>query len=270
MAITQATRPAVRVETTGKMPTGTAEFAGAKVSSVLQHAPEPVLFARLRLTMAANPSIEHPAVASVNVDMNGRCVRAQAAAGSISGAIDELADRLRVRLDRAARNWAARRGTMPSDEPGEWRHQSIPAHRPQYFPRPSAERSVICQVSRASGRLTVADAATELELLDYDFLLFTEVSTGADATINRGSDGYLLVLAARRHPISMSPVPRSVQVSDQPAPTLTAADAITRLESLGGQFAFYRDADSRRGNVVYHRYDGHYGLLTPTAIGTAR
>lgn len=247
MTMSQATRPAVRVETTGNVPIGMAELAEAKFGSVLRHAAEPVLFARVRLTMAANPAVERPAVASVNVDMNGRFVRAQAASESMRGAIDQLADRLRVRLGRAKRNWAALRGTMPDNEPGEWRHQSIPTHRPPYFPRPSAERSVICQVSRASGKLTAADAAAELELLDYEFLLFTEVSTGADAIIARNGDGYLLV-----------------RVGDQPAPTLTAADAITRLESLGDQFIFYLDADSRRGNVVYHRYDGHYGLLTPS------
>lgn len=264
MATTQATRPAVRVETAGKVPTGMAELAGAKIGSVLRHAAEPVLFARIRLTMAADPAVEQPAVASVNVDMNGRFVRAQAASESMRDAIDKLADRFRVRLDRTARNWAALRGTMSDSEPGEWRHQRIPAHRPHCFPRPSAERSVICQVSRASGKLTVADAAAELELLDYDFLLFTEVSTGTDAIIHRSDDGYLLALAARRHPTPSRPVPGSVRVSDQAAPVLTAAEAITRLESLGDQFTFYLDADSRRGNVVYHRYDGHFGLVTPS------
>jgi ribosome-associated translation inhibitor RaiA len=261
MATTQATRPAVRVETIGKVPARMAEMAGAKVDSALRYAPEPVLFARLTLTMAANPAVKQPAVATVNVDMNGRFVRAQAASESMRGAIDQVADRLRVRLGRAARNWAALRGTMPGNEPGEWRHQCVPADRPRYFLRPAADRSVICQASRASGRLTVADAVAELELLDYDFLLFTEISTGADSVVNRDGDGYLLVLAARR-PISPAAGPGSVRVSDQPAPTLTAADAITRLESLGDQFTFYLDADSRRGNVVYHRYDGHYGLLT--------
>jgi hypothetical protein len=193
--------------------------------------------------------------------MNGRLVRAQAAAESMRGAIEQLAKRLRVRLDRARRDWATLRGTMPVNEPGEWRHQSSPAHRPPYFPRPAAERSVICQVSQASGKMTAADAAAELELLDYDFFLFTEPATGADAIIYRSGGGYLLVLAAPRYPTSAFPVPSSVRVSDQPAPTLIAADAITRLESLGDQFTFYLDADSRRGNVVYHRYDGHYGLV---------
>lgn len=264
MAKTQAAQSVVRVETAGRVPAGMAELAVAKIGSVLRRATEPVLFTRLTLTMAADPAVEKPAVASINVDMNGRFVRARAAGESMRGSIDKLASRFRVRLDRAGRNCAAVRGTIPDNEPGEWRHQSIPAHRPPYFPRPAAGRTVICQVSRASGRLTVADAAAELELLDYDFLLFTEVSTGADAVIDRSGNCYRLVLAARRVPNSPSPVPGSVRVSDRPAPTLTAADAITRLESLGDQFTFYFDADCRRGNVVYHRYDGHYGLLTPS------
>lgn len=262
MAMRQAARPAVRVETSGKVPTRMAELAVAKVESVLRQASEPVLFARLALTMATNPAVEHPAVASVNVDMNGRFVRAQAASESMRGAIDQLVARLRIRLDRAGRNWAARRGTLPDNQPGEWRHQSIPAHRPPFFPRPAEERAMICQVSRASGRLTIAEAMAELELLDYDFLLFTEASTGTDAMIHRSGDGYLLTMAAPSRLTSPSDIPGSVQVSGQPTPTLNAADAITRLDAMGDQFTFYLDADSGRGHVVYHRYDGNYGLLT--------
>ncbi len=268
MAATQVMRPAVRVETTGKVPSGMAELAIAKVGSVLRHAAEPVHFVRLTLIMAADPAVEQPAVASVNVDMNGRFIRAQATSESMRGAIEHLADRLRARLERARRSRAAPRGAMPDNEPGEWRHKSVPAHRPHHVLRPASERSVICQVSRASGRLAVADAVAELELLDYDFLLFTEVSTGADAIIHHSGDDDLLVLAARRHPTSPSPVPGSVRISDQSAPTLVAHDAITRLEALGDQFTFYLDADSRRGNVIYHRYDGHYGLVIPP--GSAR
>jgi hypothetical protein len=45
------------------------------------------------------------------------------------------------------------------------------------------------------------------------------------------------------------------------------ARAIDRLELSGEPFAFFRDPGSGRGHVVYHRYDGHYGLITPAAAG---
>jgi hypothetical protein len=28
---------------------------------------------------------------------------------------------------------------------------------------------------------------------------------------------------------------------------------------------FYLDADHARGRLLYHRYDGHYGLITPAS-----
>jgi ribosome-associated translation inhibitor RaiA len=129
MATTQVAQAAVRVQTMGKVPIEMARLAVARVGSVLRHAAEPVLFARVTLSMSADPAAKPPATASVNVDMNGRVVRAQASGESMRGAIGQLASRLQVRLDRAGRNWAALRGTMPGNEPGEWRHQSIPAHQ---------------------------------------------------------------------------------------------------------------------------------------------
>ncbi len=49
-----------------------------------------------------------------------------------------------------SRNWGALRGTIPATEPGQWRHQGIPAHRPPYFPRPGDRRAVISHASYAA------------------------------------------------------------------------------------------------------------------------
>ncbi|MEV7189390.1 sigma 54 modulation/S30EA ribosomal C-terminal domain-containing protein [Kitasatospora sp. NPDC093102] len=46
-------------------------------------------------------------------------------------------------------------------------------------------------------------------------------------------------------------------------PCLTGAQARVRLDLSGLPFVFYTDAATGRGNVLYHRYDGHYGLITP-------
>jgi hypothetical protein len=35
------------------------------------------------------------------------------------------------------------------------------------------------------------------------------------------------------------------------------------LELMGWPFVFFRDPTTGRGSVLYHRYDGHYGLLVP-------
>lgn len=91
----------VQVHTRGRVPRGAVEFAAGKVRSVLlRHAGRPVLSARVTLTMAADPAVEHPAVSQVTVDVNGRVIRAEAAERTIGAAVSRLADRLRVQLDR--------------------------------------------------------------------------------------------------------------------------------------------------------------------------
>ncbi len=251
---------AVRVGTHGRVPDGSADLAAAKVSALLRVASEPVLSARVTLAVAADPAVERPAIAQATVDVNGRIVRAQAAGPTMRAAIEQMAYRLRARLGQAARNWAARRGAMPVDLPGEWRHQSVPARRASYFPRPGDRREVIRRASYAARPETPAEAVAELDLLDYDFHLFTERSTGQDSVIYRTPDGYRLAMA-RPKPGRLGPLPDSVTVSPLPAPRISVRDAARRLDATGQPFTFFIDADSGCGSLLYHRYDGHYGLL---------
>lgn len=149
-------------ETQGSVPEGMPELAIAKVDSLLRLATEPVLFARVTLTMAADPAVKLPAMARASVDLGGRLVRAQAAGATMRESVEHMASRLRARLERAARNWEARRGSRLSGAPGEWRHQSIPAHHPPYFPRPAEGRQVIRRRSYAVRRETPEEALADL------------------------------------------------------------------------------------------------------------
>jgi Sigma 54 modulation/S30EA ribosomal protein C terminus len=56
-----------------------------------------------------------------------------------------------------------------------------------------------------------------------------------------------------------------VTVNPQPAPRLTVEQAAERRGLLGLPFLFFLDAGHDRGSPLYHRHDGHYGLLTPQA-----
>jgi ribosome-associated translation inhibitor RaiA len=253
-------RVPVQIQTHGQVPGGMRELATTKTSSVLRFASEPVLSARVTLAVAADPAVTRPAVAQATIDLNGRIVRAQAAERTTRAAIEHMAARLRVRLDRSARDWAARRGTMPAPGPGEWRHQSVPAHRPSYFPRPVTERTVIRRPSYAPRPLTPKEAAAELDVLDYDFHLFTEQSTGQDSVIYRVGGGYRLT-QARPKPNRLGPLPQAITLGKQPAPRLSVAEATGRLEQLGQPFVFFMDAQTGRASLTYHRYDGHYGLV---------
>ena len=258
----------VQVEAHGQVPDGMRELAAAKAGSLLRFASEPVLSARVTLTISADPAVTRPAVAQATIDLNGRTVRAQAAGETMRAAIEHMATRLRVRLDRSARNWAARRGTLPVPQPGEWRHQSIPAHRPGYFPR-SAARAVIRRPGYAPRSLTLEEAVAELDLLDYDFHLFTERSTGQDSVLYRVGDRYRLA-QARPKPDRLGRLPAAVTLSDHRAPVLTLDEAIGRLEWLGQPFVFFVNPETGRGSLLYHRYDGHYGLVDPDGKGRER
>jgi ribosome-associated translation inhibitor RaiA len=249
----------------GAVPAGMRELATEKLGKALRHASEPVLQAQVALIMSADPAVGQPAVARASVDLNGHAVRAAAAGPTMREAIDRMAGRLRARLDRSAHSWAARR-PVPAAQPHEWRHQSIPPHRPRYLPRPAEQRQVIRHFSYAAQPEFAAGAAAELDLLDYDFHLFREQSTGEDGVVYR-SDGQCRLALARPRPGRLGPVPPGMTVSETPAPRLTVAEAITRLESLGQPFAFFTDSGTGRGSVIYHRYDGHYGLIVPADAG---
>jgi hypothetical protein len=115
--------------------------------------------------------------------------------------------------------------------------------------------------------MTPDQAAWEMHRMGYGFQLFTEEATGGDAVIYRGgSTGYRLArLVSGPTWLALSNVP--ITLSPHPAPTLTVAAARQRLESTGLLFLFFADADTGRGMVLYHRYDGHYGLITPVGPG---
>jgi ribosome-associated translation inhibitor RaiA len=252
----------VQTEAHGAVPALAAEVAARKVRSLLRLAPEPVLFARVKLTMAADPAVERPAIAQVNLDLNGRLIRAQATGADMREAVNRMSDRLRIQLERAARNWAATRGGKPVPLPHEWRHQSLPSPRTPYFPRPPEERKIIRHKAYGLARQSPEEASTELELLDYDFYLFTERATGQDSVLYRTADGYRLA-QVRPRPGGLGPVHAAVTVSEHPAPRLTLAAATARLEALGQPFLFFVNSQTRRGNLIYHRYDGDYGVITP-------
>ena len=179
MKTTQAVH--VQTEARGDVPKFAVRLAAAKVQSLLRMAPEPVLFARVTLTMAADPAVERPAAVRANMDLNGRLIHVEAAAVTAREAVERMGDRLRIRLERATRNWAATCGGKPVSLPHEWRHESIPRSRTPYFPRPREDRMTVRCPSYARAPQTPDEAAEDMELLGFQFYLFTDQATGQDS-----------------------------------------------------------------------------------------
>ena len=253
-------------------------YAEQRVRTALRHAHGPVLHARVRVTRHADPAVERPVTAQANLDVDGRLVRVHVQAETDHEAIDLLHDRLCHRLQhylrRTTGHWEDRRGrgadraAGPSGgEAHEWRHGDEPTHRPPHFPRPPEERQIIRHKSYTLAECGIDEAAFDMETLDYDFHLFTELGTGQDSVLYRGgSTGYQLA-QVQPHPEALARHTVPVTVSEQRAPVLTTDEAVVRMAAMDYPFLFYLDGERGRGALLYYRYDGHYGLITPADAG---
>jgi RNA polymerase-binding transcription factor DksA/ribosome-associated translation inhibitor RaiA len=239
------------------------DYAERKVSAVIEAIGEPILHARVKLTMAPDPAVERPARAEAALDVNGQLVRAHVAAHTLHEAVDLLEPRLRGRVAHAAERVRTLHLRPPKTPLGEWRHGQAPTDRPAWYDRPAEERQVVRRKTFALDGLTLDEAALDMEMLDLDFYLFFELATGVDAVLHRRPDGRLGM--RRLHVVDLPVVAEAVEVVLEPeaAPALALDEAVEWLDVAGSPFVFFRNRETGRANVVYRRYDGHYGLITP-------
>jgi len=256
----KSTVPQVQTVVQGRVPAWVVEYARDKTAALAGRVREPILFMQVKLIQGRDHAVPRPAVVQAVVDLDGRPIRAHAVAATMREAVDRLIGRLQRRLADANEHWEARRGGMPG--PGRWRHISESTHRPEHFPRPVEEREIVRHKSFASPRESPDEAAFEMDSLGYDFHLFTDSSTGVDSVIYRAGPTGLRVAHATSRP-EPGPSATPLSISRVPAPALRPGQAAERLEALGLPFVFFVDPAAGRANILYHRYDGHYGLITP-------
>jgi ribosome-associated translation inhibitor RaiA len=247
----------VVVHTRGAVGADEQDYAREKVAHLGRLAWGPVLHARVHLDLHADPARVRPGLAKAEIDVDGQVVRAHATGATIREAIDAMDARLRDRLERTAHRQAAKH--LRHREHAQWRHGDAPATRRPEYPRPAEERAIVRRKSFAVGQLTPEEAALELEQLDHDFFLFTDLRRGADAVIARAEPGvYELSTAAEGPAVEGVDWIRPAPVG----PTARTVDEAIELLDLGdGPFVFFLDPTSGRGRVVYRRYDGNYGLI---------
>lgn len=265
-SVAKAPQVSVQMVTRGDVSHTDSEYARTKVAAMSGRMREPVLYARAKLTQGANRAARRSASAQATLDVDGHPVRAQVAAETMREAIDLLVDRLHERLSRLNQHWEARRGGRPQPWPQEWRHASESTHRPDYYPRPVDEREIVRHKSYAVPWESPDEAVFEMESMDYHFHLFTDVASGQDSVVYRaGPTGYRL---AQLHPRpEPGPVATPLTLSTAPAAVLSLGEAKERLDATESPFLFFADPATGRGRVLYHRYDGHYGLITPAERG---
>jgi ribosome-associated translation inhibitor RaiA len=220
-------------------------YAQEKVAHVARVAPRPVRFAKVELRVEPDPARDRPAVVTNELDVDGRVVRARAEAPTVHEAIDLAEARLRITLERLAHHVPSER--RRHRDRASWHHGDPVGPRPEYFPRPAAEREVIVRKTHGVPATTPEDAELDLELLDDEFVLFRDDATGADCVVARSDGGVRLI-------------------TDSQAEVLSTDEAAERLDASGEPFVFFRLSDTARGHVLYRRYDGHYGLVEPADL----
>ncbi len=236
---------ALEVQLTARGAVGSAleGYAEEKVRAAAKHAPRPVLFARVALTAIDNPSVERPAVAKASLDVSGRQVRAHVAAPTMREAIDELETRLRRRLQVLSGHNEQRRqetGTLGARNLAPRRPPSVTDPRTSRGPSRSASscgaRATRCKLSTREARPSSWSSSTSTSISSRTWTPGrTRSSSGPGTARSRSFDT---------------------------GPTERVEAATEQLDLMDEPFVFFVDAESGRGNVVYRRYDGHYGLIT--------
>jgi hypothetical protein len=263
VAVERKTGFPIQVSTHGVVGRRTIDNAVAKVAQVAHVIDEPVLFARVKLARLADPAARRPCIAEAALDVNGTVIRASVAADEMRDVVDLLEARLRDRLDHYSehRDWI--RSTRVPHELGEWRHGNLPDDHPSFFDRPVDERVIVRHKTWAAGNSTVDEAACDLESLDFDFLMFRELTTGQDSIVSRVGDGTYLLRQLEPDEVALEHTSTPVSLDARPAVGATVAEARRQLDLGGEPFVFFREPASGRAHVLYRRYDGHYGLIAP-------
>ena len=253
-----------RVVVRGDVPATWVDYAHDKLRLLAEQAPARVLAVELRMDHHDDPARPTPDYVEMTIDLDGTPVRAHRSAGTASEAVDGAIDRLRRRVEaytaRPQERQLRHRGDTGADR-ASWHHGDRRSDRRAFFPRPPGERALVRRKTFAVGPESIEEALFDLEVLDHDFFLFVHDDTGREAVAYRAGDGYGI---AQREatPDAITAVEIPVETGPPPA-TLTVDDACALLDASDAPFTFFVDAATGRGQVVYRRYDGNYGLIVP-------
>lgn len=251
----------VQVTTRGQVQDHARRTAQEKLAALERYVDGSLRGARVMLIEEENPRIQQPAHAEAEVLLEGRPVRARAAAETMDAAIDEVAERLQRNLRRYVERMVDGKRVPAQSPAGEWRHANWSPPLAPTFRRPPGEREIVRRKSFAVEWMSLAEAAAALEALDHSFFLFRDSDTGLDGVLFRHDDGLLALIGPPpvEPPAAAGPVLEPSRFSEP----IDLETALAEMDALDHRFLFFVNADTGRGNVLYLRYDGHYGLLEP-------
>ena len=247
----------------GFIPPAVRKYAQDMIVGLARHTDLQLRHARVRVTHHGDPAQQRPVTAQASVQFDGRRIRAQVAAATAREAIDLLADVLRHRMSRLEQHREVGQGQTPSTTPSQLRHGHEQTFRPDFLTRSDGERKVLRHKAFELVLCTPDEAIEDMELMGYRFQLFTDLESGQDSIVYRsGATGYRLA-QVHPEPGHTRRTTAFMTTSPYPAARLELAEAVERLNLTGWPFVFYADPATGRARVLYRRYDGHYGLITP-------
>lgn len=255
----------LELATLGEVRDDDVDYATERLSDVIAHINEPILSVRLKLVRLAEPARDRPARIQATIDVNGDIVRSDVGARDLREAADGVKERLLSRLRRRMSRLNDYRSSEDQRDPGECRHGDMPTQRADFFDRPMEERALIRHKTFAPDEMTPDEAVFDMDQLDFDFYLFTELATGRDAVMERLGDGTYRLHRLRADDTDPGPTRVELTVTETSTPELPTAEALSLLDESGERFVFFADPAvdrGARGRIVYRRYDGHYGLIT--------
>lgn len=206
-----------------------------------------------------SPAFEPDTVsAQANLELDSHTIRAQVVAVHQDIVSDMLCARLAMQIARLDTPWS----------PRPW-PQEIPAanYRPLATETGFGNLPGMCETSYRYKNCVLSqcaadDAALTMDLMDYDFHLFIDLATGQDSVISRvGPTGYRLTRTTSmtppmnpRLPITMNPYPVARRTVEESARFLSRAEM---------PYEFFINSNTGRGNVLYRRLAGNFGLIKP-------
>ncbi|MEV4703016.1 sigma 54 modulation/S30EA ribosomal C-terminal domain-containing protein [Actinoplanes sp. NPDC049316] len=217
---------------------------------------------RFKLAEYRGGDREPVAVAQLNVELSSRMVRAQASAGTVAEAIDRAVAALVPRVARLERRLTHAEAGPPSFTGEAWDLRTARTIPPVIKIGGKARRVARHKACPPAAQ-NLGAAALTMDLRDYDFHLFVEGASGQDAVATRaGAAGYRV---GADRPDLLESAPDGVPVADAPArlPSLTLPEAVRALDASAAAFLPFTGVGSGRAAVLYRRFDGHLGLLTP-------
>jgi ribosome-associated translation inhibitor RaiA len=248
----------IQIELGEGVPRGDADALRTGILELTELQEKPVSHARITLRRGLGQHGARHYVADASVIVDGRTIAAHAMGGSANEATKAVRNRLRRQLHRVlnkARD-QQRRGVTVAPLPRNL------SYRPQEGVKPAPLRRIVHRRTYLQTPLGTVEAVDDLLDIDGDFMLFVHARTHEDVVVYLRDDGRIGLLFPEGSRLADEDDIVVPKPSRYPAPIFLSA-ARTEMDFLDHRFLYFTDAADGRGQVIYLRHDGDYGLVEP-------